>query len=237
MHCVSTGGGLSLDGSRWISCRPGFFLSVRVLSRLFRRLFLEGLAKALAEERLQFHGALEGLRQNLPKLLDQLAQVEWVVYAKPPFGGAAQVIEYLGRYTHRVALSNQRLCAIDGDRITFAYKDYRSGDRHKLRRMTLEADEFIRRFLLHVLPAGFARIRQYGLLAGRNKKQLLPVCRQLLEVADSSCLPSTEEIAKYKAQLLPEAVFRCPVCGVGEMIRMARLAPQNRFQAVALDSS
>ena len=235
VHCVVTGGGLSPDGSRWISCRPGFFLSVRVLSRLFRRLFLEGLARARAEHRLEFHGELKPLEQSLPSLLRQLSDIEWVVYAKPPFGGAAQVIEYLGRYTHRVAIANQRLCDLTGDRVTFEYKDYRSSHRCKSRRMTLEADEFIRRFLLHVLPPGFARIRHYGLLAGRHKKQLLPLCRQLLAAAES-CLPSAEEMTRCKAQLLPECRFRCPVCGRGEMVRVMRVAAQT-WSPAAADSS
>jgi hypothetical protein len=195
---------------------------VRVLSRLFRRLFLEGVRNLFIQDRLHFHGSLELLAQRLPQLLDELAEMEWVVYAKPPFGGPQQVIEYLGRYTHRVAISNRRLRAINDDRITFDYKDYRSKGRHKLRQMTLDADEFIRRFLLHTLSPGFARIRHYGLLAGRNKKHLLPVCRKLLQPVES-CLPRPEEIASYKSEILVTAL-RCPQCGVGTMIRIGLIA-------------
>lgn len=234
LHCVVTGGGLSSDGERWICCRPGFFLSVRVLSRLFRRLFLEGVRNLFAQDRLCFHGSLQALPHRLPRMLDELAKIEWVVYAKPPFGGPQQVIEYLGRYTHRVAISNQRLRGIDDDRITFDYKDYRSKDRHKSRRMTLAADEFIRRFLLHTLPPGFARIRHYGLLAGRSKTQLLPLCRKLLQPAES-CLPRAEEIARYKAEILVTAL-RCPRCGVGEMICIERIA-RSRIEPMPVDSS
>jgi hypothetical protein len=222
LHCVASGGGLSRDGERWISCRPGFFLSVRVLSRLFRRLFLAGVRNLFVQDRLHFHGPLELLAQRLPQLLDELAQMEWVVYAKPPFGGPQPVIEYLGRYTHRVAISNQRLRGIQADRITFDYKDYRSKDRHKSRQMTLDADEFIRRFLLHTLSPGFARFRHYGLLAGRNKKHLLPICRKLLQ-PEQSCLPRPEEIARYTSEILV-AALRCPKCGVGTMIRIGLIA-------------
>ena len=149
IHCVVTGGGLSLDGTSWISCRPGFFLSVRVLSHLFRRLFLEALEVAFSLGKLYFYGDLAASRDSFPPLLTELGNREWVVYAKPPFGGAQQVIDYLGRYTHRVAISNQRLRDINDDQVVFDYKDYRSGDRYKSRRMTLSADEFIRRFRLH----------------------------------------------------------------------------------------
>lgn len=235
IHCVATGGGLSRDGQSWISCRPGFFLPVRVLSRLFRRLFLEALQAAFSLGQLQFHGERAALRGSFPQLLAELGNVEWVVYAKPPFGGPQQVIEYLGRYTHRVALSNQRLVEIGEDRVSFEYKDYRSGDRYKSRRMSVSPDEFIRRFLLHTLPPGFQRIRHYGLLASRNKKPMLGVCRALLAVA-ASLLPSPARIAAWVRETM-SAVFRCPVCRIGQMVRI-EIVPAIRYPAaVRMDSS
>jgi hypothetical protein len=218
IHCVVTGGGISLDGQSWISCRPGFFLSVRVLSRLFRRLFLEALQRAFSSQQLQFFGSIAGLSDVFPQLLDELASREWVVYAKPPFGGPRQVIDYLGRYTHRVAIDNHRILAMDDDRVSFQYKDYRSRDRYKARHMTVTAEEFIRRFLLHTLPAGFQRIRHYGLLASRNKKAMLVLCRGLL---NADLLPSAEQIAAC-LPVMPMVTI-CPVCRVGQMIRIELL--------------
>ena len=164
LHCVVPGGGLSPDGE-WKACLPGFFLPVRVLSRLFRRLFLEALEKAYADGELQFFSDLEPLREAsaFAQYLAPVRQTEWVVYAKPPFGGPPQVIEYLGRYTHRVAISNQRLLALAEDQVSFRWKDYRHPEQQKV--MTVSAEEFIRRFLLHALPPGFQRIRYFGLLA------------------------------------------------------------------------
>jgi Putative transposase/Transposase zinc-binding domain len=220
IHCVVTGGGLSPDRLRWIHCRPGFFLSVRVLSRLFRRLFLEALQQAFDKQRLSFHGALAGLAQ--PKafrdLTAPLRQCEWVVYAKPPFGGPQKVVEYLGRYTHRVAIGNHRLLNVENGQVTFQYKQYRSEDRQKARQMTLSADEFIRRFLLHSLPPGFQRIRHYGLLASRRKLANLALCRQFLNQppVEPPSTPGTK--AAVQAQLLAP-VLRCPQCLVGVMVR------------------
>jgi hypothetical protein len=223
VHCVATGGGLSPDRKTWISCRPGFFLSVRVLSRLFRRLFLSALGKAFQQNQLKFPGQLRDQESLLPRLLDQLSQMEWVVYAKPPFGGPNQVLEYLGRYTHRVALSNDRLLQVEEGQVTFQYKDYRAHAQHKSRSMTVTAEEFIRRFLLHAIPPGFQRIRHYGLLASRQKKQTLALCRQLL---GSACelLPTPAEMENYQQQMLA-AVQLCPQCGTGSMIRMETIPP------------
>jgi hypothetical protein len=225
VHCVATGGGLSLDGASWVCCRPGFFLSVRVLSRLFRRLFLEALEAAFSLGKLRLDGALAPLADRFPQWLAELGQIEWVVYAKPPFGGPRQVIDYLGRYTHRVAISNSRLLALEGDRVRFQYKDYRSGDRHKSRTMSLTAEEFIRRFLLHTLPPAFPRIRHYGLLASRNKNRTLGLCRGLLDSA-ATLLPSARQIEKSLREIL-EPSIRCPVCGVGQMIRIQTLPPSR----------
>jgi hypothetical protein len=182
LHCVVPGGGISADGKRWIACRPRFFLPVRVLSCLFRRLFLEHLQAAFDRGQLQFFSSLERLRDRNAFLqyLAPLRKIKWVVYAKRPFGGPEQVLNYLGRYTHRVAISNNRLLDIDNGKVTFCWKDYRDHDRQKI--MTLDADEFIRRFLLHVLPDGFQRIRHYGFLGHRHRRAKLTLCRQLLGV-------------------------------------------------------
>jgi len=183
VHCVVPGGGISPDGKRWIACRPGFFLSVRVLSRLFRRLFLEQLRRAYDAGGLRLHGQFESLSDpvEFAAWLAPAARAEWVVYAKPPFGGAEHVLDYLGRYTHRVAISNNRLLAFDGHTVQFRWKDYRHESRQ--RTMTLTADEFIRRFLLHVLPGGFHRIRHYGLLANPVRRHNLARIRALLHAA------------------------------------------------------
>jgi hypothetical protein len=175
LHCVVPGGGLSPDGTQWISCPAGFFLPVQVLSHLFRRLFLGYLVKAFDGGKLEFFSSLELLRDR-SSFLDYLAplrEAEWVVYAKRPFAGPEQVLDYVGRYTHRVAISNNRLLDIAQDKVTFRYKDYRHDAQQKT--MTLEAEEFIRRFLLHVLPDGFQRIRYYGFLANRYAQSVTKV--------------------------------------------------------------
>lgn len=223
VHCVVPGGGLSNDRKAWIGCRPGFFLSVRVLSRLFRRLFLAAVIETLQHNKLKFPGELSAQQQSLPKLIGELGRMEWVVYSKPPFGGPEKALEYLGRYTHRVALSNDRLLKMEQDQVSFRYKDYRSHAPHKLRVMTLTAEEFIRRFLLHAIPPGFQRIRHYGLLASRNKKQTLALCRQLLGVA-SELLPTAAELEKYKKEVMVEIVL-CPLCRKGPLIRLGTIAP------------
>jgi hypothetical protein len=162
LHCIVPGGGLSADHDRWIPSRPGFFLPVKVLSRLFRRLFLEALEKAYAAGQLQFFGALEPLRDPpaFARYLTPLKNTDWVVYAKPPFGGPQQVLQYLGRYTHRVAISNRRLLALEDGQVSFQWKDYRDQQQQKV--MTVSAEEFIQRFLQHALPPRFQRIRYYG---------------------------------------------------------------------------
>ena len=182
VHGIVPGGGLSLDGQRWVACRPGFFLPVRVLSRLFRRLFLEKLSDAHRAGKLQFFG--EHSRSPMPKAfadwLKPMRQLEWVVYAKRPFAGPDAVLAYLSRYTHRVAIANSRLIALDEQGITFKWKDYRAKERYRHKTMMLAPDEFIRRFLLHVLPAGFHRIRHYGLIANTTRKNNLVRARELL---------------------------------------------------------
>ncbi len=237
VHCVVSGGGLSVDYERWVACRPGFLLPVRVLSRLFRRLFLEALAKAHNAGELYFFSELKGLckPQAFAAYLAPLAKAEWVVYAKPPFGGALQVLEYLGRYTQRVALSNQRLTALEDGKVSFQWKDYRHHNRSKT--MTLDADEFIRRFLLHTLPPGFQRIRHYGFLANCHRRDKIALCRQILSAPVADLWPSPEQVRDYRDLyeiLSGESLRRCPRCGIGTMVRIYQLLPHYRKP---LDSS
>src|SRR5437762_5859449 len=184
VHGIVPGGGLATDGERWVACKPGFFLPVRVLSRLFRRRFLEELDQAHRAGQLQFFGEYAALT-DARAFVDWLAPLracEWVVYAKHPFAGPAAVLAYLSRYTHRVAISNQRLLALDERGVTFRWKDYRAKGKTRYKTMTLPTDEFIRRFLLHVLPGGLHRIRHYGLLANAGRREHLARARQLLHV-------------------------------------------------------
>jgi hypothetical protein len=209
LHCVVTGGGLAHDGTRWIPARQGFLLPVKVLAKLFRGKFLAGLKEAYRSRKLQLTGSVSSLLHPhaFQSLLARLYRQNWVVYAKRPFGGAEQVYRYLGRYTHRVAISNARLIAMNADGVCFRYKDYRVAGRWK--EMTLSADEFIRRFLLHVLPKRFVRIRHYGLFASRNVATRLAQCRALLDSADVASLrspPATEHVPPSPAQA------QCPHC-------------------------
>jgi hypothetical protein len=225
VHCVVTGGGLSPE-DEWVASRPHFFLSVHVLSRLFRRLFLEALDLAYQQGELEFHGSLEALRDPdaFQQHLQPARQSEWVVYAKPPFGGAEQVIQYLGRYTHRVALSNQRLTAFQDGQVTFQYKDYGSSEPQLSRQMTLSDDEFIRRFLLHVIPPGFQRIRHYGLFSNRHRVRNLARCRELLVGPRSELLPDSAQLDQL-LEAITEPVAHCPKCKRGVMVRVLELAP------------
>ena len=212
VHCIVPGGGLSFDGARWVSCRPGFFLPVRVLSRLFRRLVLEQLAAAHEAGRLHFFGdhAPLAARHAFVAYLAPLRTVEWVVYAKRPFAGPAAVLAYLSRYTHRVAIANSRLIACDDTGVTFRWKDYRAKGRERQKVMTLTSDEFIRRFLIHVLPSGFHRIRHYGLFANGERTKNLARARNLLGVSPTQSEPSDTDA---DASPMPP----CPCCG-GRMI-------------------
>ena len=215
VHMVVPGGGLSLDATQWISCRPNFFLPVRVLSRLFRRLFLTRLAAAHAAGRLQFFGDHARLadRSTFAEFLAPLHKAEWVVYAKQPFAGPEQVLRYLSRYTHRVAISNRRLICCDQTAVTFKWKDYRIEGPGRYKTMTLDTHEFIRRFLIHVLPKGFHRIRHYGLLAG-NRAANIARARQLLAMPSRPKEPETPEATLDEPRVLPRP---CPCCG-GRMI-------------------
>jgi hypothetical protein len=221
---VVPGGGLSPDRTQWLACRPTFFLPVRVLSRVFRRLFLTRLCQSHAEGRLTFTGHCHTLAAPQPwqQFLASLQDLEWVVYAKPPFGGPAQVLKYLARYTHRVAITNHRLLACDEGRVTFRWKDYAQGNRQ--RTMTLDAVEFLRRFLLHVLPTGFPRIRHYGWLANRGRRAMIALCRTLLQRLHGG-LPLVPPAQPLRPA--PDAPGgRCAVCQRGQMVWVARLAPQ-----------
>ena len=217
VHGIVPGGGLSFDGERWVACKPGFFLPVRVLSRLFRRRFLEALDQAQRAGQLQFYGEYTQLTNAtaFAQWLAPLRECEWVVYAKRPFAGPAAVLAYLSRYTHRVAISNQRLLALDERGVTFRWKDYRATGKTRHKTMTLSADEFMRRFLLHVLPNGFHRIRHYGLLANPERRENLAQARMLLHVAPTVAVASTA--AATPADTAPPT-FVCPDCGAAMLV-------------------
>ncbi|MFL5252769.1 MAG: IS91 family transposase, partial [Rhodopila sp.] len=226
LHMIVPGGGFSLDGNRWVACRPNFLLSVRVLSRLFRRLLLEKLAAAYAAGELQFFGNHAELAHAnaFTAYLAPLRESEWVVYSKRPFGGPEEVLRYLARYTHRVAISNRRLIACDEKGVTFNWKDYRleGPDRYKV--MTLATHEFIRRFLVHVLPAGFHRIRYYGLLASGRRAENVARARELLmpPVIPVDAIKAIRPNAADSANAAePQTTSVCPCCG-GRMILIER---------------
>jgi hypothetical protein len=238
VHCIVPGGGLSPDRSRWVRCRPGFFLHVRVLSRLFRRLFLEGLASAFAAGELQFFGELArlGEREAFLAYLARNRTREWVVYAKQPFAGPAQVLAYLARYTHRVAIGNSRLVELTDEHVRFRWKDYRVHGRCKSKVMTLAAGEFMRRFLMHVLPDGFHRIRYYGLFANGRRVENLALCRERLDAPT----PTTESegVNRTDQSQAPVEPPPCPCCG-GRMriIETFAGAYSRPCQARGFDSS
>jgi Putative transposase/Transposase zinc-binding domain len=223
LHCVVPGGGLSPDRTHWVTCRrKRFFLPVRVLSRMFRGKFLDYLKQAFDQGKLKFYGILKHLadRRSFNDLLQTARKSDWVVYAKRPFGGPAQVLDYLGRYTHRVAISNHRLLGLKDGKVTFRLKDYRQGNYQAT--MTLEAEEFIRRFLLHVLPSGFMRLRHFGFLGNRYRTQKLSLCRDLLNLGDSTH-PQPEKSQDWKARyeaLTGESLLICPACQHGRMVQV-----------------
>jgi hypothetical protein len=228
VHCLVPGGGLSRDGARWVACRPGFFLPVRVLGRVFRGKFLAGLEALGRAGRLAFQGVLAPLAEPcaLHALIAQAREKEWVVYAKPPFGGPARVLRYLARYTHRVAIGNSRLLALEDGHVIFRYRDRAGGDRS--RTMRLPATEFLRRFLLHVLPKGFARVRHYGILANRSSK--LKRCRALLEGAAGETASGTEPCAEASVAST-DALSRCRSCGGTALVRHE--LPAHRWRATS----
>ena len=227
IHAIVTGGGLSSDGSRWMPCRKGFLFPVKVMSALFSGKFLDHLKHCFKRGELVFPGNAGHLMEpvDFETFRRQLYQKKWVVYCKPPFDGPKGVLQYLGRYTHRIAISNNRILAIRDGHVSFLWRDYADGNRQKT--MTLKADEFIRRFLLHVLPERYVRIRHFGLLANRNRKDNIVLCRKILSV----CKAATKE--KISKETWQEQLFRicgidvttCPVCQKGKMCRMAPLPP------------
>ncbi|HVU46087.1 MAG TPA: IS91 family transposase [Terracidiphilus sp.] len=237
VHCIVPGGGLAPGNAAWVAGRSNFFLPVRVLSRVFRGKFIDGLKMAAEQGELRFHGQLAPLAEPaaLERLLDESVRNEWVVYAKPPFGGPLQVLKYLSRYTHRIAISNRRLLAMQDGKVTFSWKDYARDGRRGT--MTLEAAEFIRRFLLHVLPRAFVRIRYYGLMANRRRAKNLARCRQLLkEMAEAPDI-AEQEHGEVRAIAFPP----CPRCKRGHMHWLGdldqRFAREFLISAGGLDTS
>jgi hypothetical protein len=212
VHCVVPGGGPSLDGARWRACKPRFFLPVKPLARLYRRLFLEDLAAAFEAGGLKLSGELAALADQAAfgAALRQWRRIDWVVYAKPPFGGPAQVLAYLGRYTHRVAIANSRLLAVDDHSVSFAWRDYRAHG--QIKTMKLAAHEFIRRFLQHTLPDGFHRIRHYGFLANAQRAEKLALCRRLLNAESPTQTVQAQTTGAVEAKA-DRARSACPCCG------------------------
>lgn len=229
IHCIVTGGGLSANGHRWVSCRKRFFIPVWVLSRLFRGKFLAYLKKGYDSEELMFTGNISQLQneESFKDFLKGLYNQEWVVYCKTPFKDAEGVLKYLGRYTHRVAIGNHRIIKIEDGKVSFLWRDYSDGNRNKI--MTLDAFEFIRRFLLHVLPNKFVKIRYYGLLGNKNRRVMLNQCRRLLKViAIRVCKENTSET--WQAFLLKVCgidLMKCPFCEKGRMVRKGILLPER----------
>ena len=238
VHMIVPGGGISLDGSKWVSCRKTFLLSFSVLSLLFKRLFLEKLTKAHDDGLLNFYGAHAGLadRAAFDAFLKPVRKLNWYVNVKDPFAGPEAVLAYLSRYTHRVAISNRRLVRVDGDGVAFRYKDYRAGHRERWKTMTLSPHEFIRRFLSHVLPKGFHRIRHYGLFANSNRAANIARARELLNLSAST----KDNADNVNPDETPILNFPCPSCG-GRMIIIevftAGMQPKHRTAPEAIDSS
>ena len=227
IHCIVPSGGLSTDGSRWINSKKDFFIPVKVMSRKFRGKFLYYLKQSYYSNKLKMLGENKELLEKyiFQHFVDGLYQKEWVVYCKPPFGSPEHVLEYLGRYTHRVAISNNRLVELTNENVTFKWRDYRDNNKEKL--MTVTAEEFIRRFLMHVLPSKFVKIRHYGILSNRNRVTKLKRCKEL-----TGFVPSIEDIPKLSSM---ELLFKltgidlnnCPCCTKGKMVRQGKLQPQN----------
>jgi hypothetical protein len=227
IHCIVTGGGLSPDRGRWVSCRKGFFIPVRVMSALFKGKFLDLLKKCFKSDALVFPDPIRHLKpsEDFERFRNQLYRKKWVVYCKPPFDGVQGVLQYLGRYTHRIAISNNRILNIRNDEVSLLWRDYADQNRQKI--MTLKADEFIRRFLLHVLPSRYVRIRHCGLLANRKRKDTIALCRKILGDGQTPTKQNTRK-ETWQEQLLRICgidVTLCPVCQKGRMCRIALLLP------------
>ena len=234
LHCVATGGGISPDRSRWIPCKRSrrtekvFFLPVRILSDVFRGKFIDLLKRAFSSGELEFHGKLTSRAQPaaFKHLLNVSVRQDWVVYAKLPFGGPEQVMKYLARYTHRVAISDQRLVDLQNGQVRFRYKDY--ADQQQIKVMPLSTSEFIRRFLMHTLPTGFVRIRYYGLLANRDRQKRLDQCRSLLGVSSQTALPADEVPESTEPLDPPVTQQTCPVCQRGKLVIVDVVPPARQ---------
>jgi hypothetical protein len=225
IYCIVTGGGLSSDGNRWVSCRKGFFLPVRVLSALFRGKFLDHLKHCFKSGDLAFPGSISHLKESgtFDTFRKQFYEKKWVVYCKPPFGGPEGVLKYLGRYTHRIAISNNRILNIQDGKVFFRWRDYSDGNRQKT--MTLQTNEFIRRFLLHVLPDRFVRIRHFGLLANRNRKDNIAACHKMLGGKNVTKEKRRETWQEQLLRISGIDVAVCPICQKGKMCTVERLLP------------
>ncbi len=230
VHCVIPAGGISVDYDHWVSPRYPFFLPVKALSRVFRGKFVDGLKRLYRRRKLTCSGpaALLAAPKQFAKLLRDVHRQDWVVYAKPAFGGPSQVLRYLGRYTHRVAISNHRIVSFDGERVVFRYKDYAHGGKHRV--MTLTAIEFLRRFFLHVLPKGFVRIRHFGFLANRWRKARLAICREIL-----GCPPSADAAPATPAQ--EPSSWKCPQCGAPMILVQTFTPAELSLRRTFFDSS
>jgi hypothetical protein len=236
LHCVVPGGALARDRSRWLPAKPGFLFPVRALARVFRGKYLAGLRAAFDRQALRFAGSVAGLAEPaaFAAFLARCRTTDWVVYAKPPFAGPAQVLEYLGRYTHRVAISNDRLVSVANGQVRFRWKDYAHG--HRVKTMTLSAEEFLRRFLLHILPDRFVRIRHFGFLANRGRRAKLARCRQLLAVPPAPPPDPPEAVAALVQRLTGVDITRCPACRAGRLRIVAVVRP-GAHPVPALDTS
>jgi len=229
IHCIVTGGGLSFDNKRWISCRKRFFLPVRVMSRLFRGKFLDYLRKSYDSKELIFPGNISQWQNEEPfkEFIKGLYNQEWVIYCKPPFQSPEMVLQYLGRYTHRIAIGNHRIINVEDDRVSFRWRDYSDGNKNKI--MTLDVFEFIRRFLLHILPDRFVKIRYYGLLGNRNRGAMLDQCRRLLRVIiiQTNKEDAYETWQEFLLRVCGIDIMKCPFCGKGKMVRKEILLPER----------
>jgi hypothetical protein len=234
IHCVTPGGGLSADGKIWIPSRKNYFLDVHVLSCEFRNRFLHLLERAFRKGQLEFHGRIEHLSNtnNFDQLIKSCGEKDWVVYSKPPFSGPEKVLDYLARYTHRIAISTHRLLTMDDGKVQFTWRDYKHGNIQQT--MTLDAHEFIRRFLMHVLPDGFVRIRYFGFLTNRYRAKNLQLCRQLLNVKEQAADTRTPEKQDWAERLLAltgKDPLKCPKCQQGRLIHIKSLSPMDELSA------
>ncbi len=224
LHCLVPGGALSFDNTRWVPARESYLFRVESLAKELRKRYLQKLEEAFVDEKLIFPGntPIYGCRRKFKKMIQSLFQITWIVYAKRPFAGPEQVLEYLGRYTHRVAISNNRIVSITNDKVTFTYKDRKNND--EVKTMVLDANEFIRRFLLHVLPNGFMKIRYFGFLANTNKKKCVPLLRKLID--PSAQLPDkiSETVQEMMLRLTGEDITCCPQCQKGRMVKLRKLS-------------